>query len=188
MRFDQHGNTVDARFILNNYEVGQLEKIFKDYGEEKFSRQIAKKIIDFRLKIKEIHYTNDLYEIIESALPKPVKHKADDSARRIFQALRIEVNHELSNLEEFLPKAFDLLAPGGRLVVVSFHSLEDRLVKDYMADESIDCHCPPDFPVCRCGHKASLRKILRKVATASDDELKQNPRSRSAKLRVAERL
>jgi 16S rRNA (cytosine1402-N4)-methyltransferase len=184
MRFDQHGNTVDAKFILNNYDEGRLRKIFEDYGEEKFSRQIVRKIIDYRLKIKEIHYTTDLYQIIVNALPKPVKHKADDSARRIFQALRIEVNHELSNLQEFLPKAFDLLNPGGRLVVVSFHSLEDRIVKQFFVGLSKGCVCPIDFPQCVCGKNPQGKILTKKLVLASHEELEKNPRSKSAKLRA----
>lgn len=188
MRFDQHGNTVDAKFILNNYNEKQLLQIFEDYGEEKFSRQIVSKIIDYRLQIKEIHYTTELMEIIENALPKPVKHKAEDSARRIFQALRIEVNHELDNLQEFLPKAFDLLKPGGRLVVVSFHSLEDRIVKQFFLSLVKGCVCPPDFPQCLCG-KQPLGKILtKKVVTATETELEKNSRSKPAKLRAIIKL
>jgi 16S rRNA (cytosine1402-N4)-methyltransferase len=187
MRFDQHGNTVDARFILNNYGQKQLEKIFNDYGEEKFSRQIAKKILDTRSKV-EVHYTTDLYNIIVDSLPKPVKHKADDSARRIFQALRIEVNHELQNLEEFLPKAFDLLSPGGRLVIVSFHSLEDRIVKQFFVGLTKGCVCPIDFPQCVCGKNPQGKILTKKVIVASGRELKDNPRSNAAKLRAIMKL
>lgn len=184
MRFDQKGNTVDAKFILNNFDEGRIRKIFEDYGEEKFSRQIARKILDYRLKNTEIHYTTELYGIIESALPKPVKHKADDSARRIFQALRIEVNHELDNLQEFLPKAFDLLVPGGRLVIVSFHSLEDRIVKQYFNELTKGCVCPIDFPQCVCGKEPRGKLLTKKIITASSAELEENPRSKPAKLRA----
>ncbi len=114
MRFDQSRTLKDAKLLLTVIYQQELIKIFKDYGEEKFSHQIAKKVIENRDKGKEIKYTTDFYQIIEDALPKPVKHKADDHARRIFQALRIEVNQELQSLEEFLPKAFDLLVPGGQ--------------------------------------------------------------------------
>jgi 16S rRNA (cytosine1402-N4)-methyltransferase len=183
MRFDQSQQT-DAKFILNNYDETRLRKIFEDYGEEKFSRQIAYKITDYRLKIKEIHYTDQLYQIIQDALPKPVKHKADDSARRVFQALRIEVNHELQNLEEFLPKAFDLLKPGGRLVVVSFHSLEDRIVKQFFVKLSQGCVCPIDFPQCICGKNPTGRILTKKLVSAGAEELEKNPRSKPAKLRA----
>lgn len=184
MRFDQRGEHIDAKFVLNNYEEKRLVKIFADFGEEKFSRQIARKITEFRIKNRELKHTSDLYQIIVDALPKPVKHKADDSARRIFQALRIEVNHELQNLEEFLPKAFDLLNSGGRLVVVSFHSLEDRIVKQFFVGLSKGCVCPPDFPQCVCGRDPRGKILTKKPDTASAEEIKRNPRSNPAKLRA----
>lgn len=187
MRFDQ-SQKLDAKFVLNNYDEQHLRKIFEDYGEEKFSRQIARKIIDFRLKIRGIKHTTDLYEIIKDALPKPVKHKADDSARRIFQALRIEVNHELSSLEEFLPKAFNLLKVRGRLAVVSFHSLEDRIVKQYFNKLSKGCVCPPEFPACICGQSPKGKILTKKPITAAEAELGKNPRAKPAKLRVIEKL
>jgi len=183
MRFDQKGTGADAKFILNTYGQKQLQKIFKEYGEEKYSAQITKKIVEARAEI-QIKYTTDLYQIIEDALPKPIKHKADDSARRIFQALRIAVNHELTNLEEFLPKAFDLLNPGGRLAIVSFHSLEDRIVKQYFNKLSTGCVCPPEFPLCQCGQTPKGKILTKKPITASEEELKRNPRSKPAKLRA----
>ncbi len=182
MRFDQ-SQKADAKFILNNYDETRLRKIFEDYGEEKFSRQIARKIQESRSK-NQIHYTTELYQIIQDALPKPVKHKADDSARRIFQALRIEVNHELNNLQEFLPKAFDLLNTGGRLVVVSFHSLEDRIVKQFFVKLTQGCVCPIDFPQCLCGKNPQGKILTKKLVSASQEELDHNPRSKSAKLRA----
>ncbi len=187
MRFDQ-SRPLDAKYILNSYDQERLEKIFNEYGEEKFSRQITKKIIDSRNKKQEIKYTTDLYQLIKEALPKPVKHKADDSARRIFQALRIEVNHELSSLEEFLPKAFDLLKVGGRLAVVSFHSLEDRIVKQFFVGLSKGCVCPPEFPQCLCGQTPKGKILTKKLISASPQELDKNPRSKPAKLRVIEKL
>lgn len=187
MRFDQSTETEDAKFILNNYEENKLVKIFREYGEEKFALQISRKIIKARSE-QPIYYTTDLYEIIRDALPKPVKHKADDSARRIFQALRIAVNHELENLQEFLPKAFDLLAPGGRMVVVSFHSLEDRMVKQFFAAKSKGCICPIDFPECRCGKNPEGKILTKKPGTASEAEIKNNPRSKPAKLRAIIKL
>ena len=188
MRFDQSSELPDAKFILNNYEATRLLKIFESYGEEKYSKQIVKKILDYRLKIKDIHYTSELYQIIQDALPKPVKHKADDSARRIFQALRIEVNHELANLEAFLPKAFDLLAPGGRMVIVSFHSLEDRIVKQYFNKLVKSCVCPPEFPQCLCGAEPQAKILTKKPVTASAQEAAENPRSIPAKLRAIQKL
>ncbi len=187
MRFDL-SQPLDAKFILNNYNQKNLQKIFSEYGEEKFSRQIARKITDYRLQIKEIKYTNDLYQIIVEALPKPVKHRVDDSARRIFQALRIEVNHELENLREFLPKAFDLLAPGGRLVVVSFHSLEDRIVKQFFTGLAKGCICPPEFPQCLCGKNPKGKILTKKPISANSHELALNPKSKPAKLRAIIKL
>ncbi|MCL5666792.1 MAG: 16S rRNA (cytosine(1402)-N(4))-methyltransferase RsmH [Patescibacteria group bacterium] len=187
MRFDQSQEQEDAKFILNNYSIDQLIKIFKEYGEEKFAAQIARKVQETRTK-NQIKFTSDLYQVIKDALPKPLKHRADDSARRVFQALRIAVNHELENLQEFLPKAFGLLAPGGRLAVVSFHSLEDRLVKKYFTGLSKGCVCPPDFPICRCGRNPQARLLNKKPITASPEEIKNNPRSKPAKLRAVEKL
>jgi len=187
MRFNQRGEHIDAKFVLNNYDAARLEKIFTQYGEEKFSKQIARKIQEARLK-SQIHYTTDLYQVIVDALPKPVKHKADDSARRIFQALRIEVNHELYNLKEFLPKAFDLLNPGGRLAVVSFHSLEDRIVKQFFVSLTKGCVCPIDFPQCVCGKNPQGKILTKKLVSATEQELNKNPRSRPAKLRVIEKI
>ncbi len=184
MRFDQRGNTVDAKFILNNYDQKRIEKILNDYGEEKFTRQIVKKIFDYRINKNEIRYTTELYDLIKEALPKPVKHKTADSARRVFQALRIEVNHELDSLQEFLPKAFELLVPGGRLVVVSFHSLEDRIVKQYFNELSKGCVCPIDFPQCVCGKEPKGKILTKKIVTATDKEIEINPRSKPAKLRA----
>jgi 16S rRNA (cytosine1402-N4)-methyltransferase len=187
MRFDL-SQPLDAKFILNNYDEKRLTKIFEDYGEEKFARQIARKILENRNKKLEIKNTTDLYQIIVNALPKPVKHKADDSARRIFQALRIEVNHELNNLEEFLPKAFDVLAPGGRLVVVSFHSLEDRIVKQFFVGLTKGCVCPIDFPQCICGKNPKAKILTKKPVTASAEELTINPKAKPAKLRAIIKL
>jgi 16S rRNA (cytosine1402-N4)-methyltransferase len=183
MRFDL-SQQLDAKFILNNYDEKRLVKIFEDYGEEKFSKQIARRILRNRGNKIEIKHTYQLYQIIVEALPKPVKHKADDSARRIFQALRIEVNHELENLSEFLPKAFDLLVPGGRLVVVSFHSLEDRIVKQFFVGLTKGCICPPEFPQCLCGRNPKGKILTKKPVTANSHELAHNPKSKPAKLRA----
>lgn len=188
MRFDKSSAGSDARFILNHYDEDRLNEIFKNYGEEKYSRRIAKRIADCRLQIAELKYTADLYRIIQDALPKPVKYRADDSARRIFQALRIEVNHELENLKSFLPKAFDLLKPSGRLAVVSFHSLEDRIVKQYFIGLAKGCVCPPEFPQCICGHCPQGKILTKKPVMASQTEIKRNPRSKAAKLRVIQKF
>ena len=187
MRFDK-SQGVDAGFLLNNHDAHQLEKIFSEFGEEKFSRQIAKKVTGLRAKGVEIKFTTDLYQIIESALPKPVKHKANDSARRIFQALRIAVNNELENLKEFLPKAFDILAPQGRLAVVSFHSLEDRIVKQYFVGLTKGCVCPPEFPYCVCGRNPQGKLLTKKPVLATDAEINQNSRAKPAKLRAIQKI
>lgn len=184
MRFDQKDDRTDARFILNNYDEKRLLKVFEEYGEEKFSRQIVKKITDYRLKVKEIQYTTELYQIIVDALPKPVKHRANDSARKVFQALRIEVNNELNSLREFLEKGFDLLKPGGKMAVVTFHSLEDRIVKHFFVGLTKGCVCPPDFPQCVCGKNPRAQILTKKPVSASVEELEKNSRSKPAKLRA----
>lgn len=187
MRFDLSKDTSDAKFILNNHDEQDLTKIFEEYGEEKYAKAIARKIVSSRNE-KPFHYTTDLVEAITEALPKPVKHLYADSCRRIFQALRIAVNHELENLERFLPKALDILAPGGRLVIVSFHSLEDRIVKQFFLKASRGCVCPIDFPECICG-KSPLAKVLtKKIVTATEAELETNMRSKPAKLRAIQKI
>ena len=183
MRFDESSTGNTAEFILNNFSVAELTKIFRDYSEDKFSQKIAGEIVKSR-ESSLITHSYELVEIIKNSLPKPVVHKWADNTRRIFQALRIEVNHELSNLHTFLPKAFDILAPGGKLVVVSFHSLEDRIVKNFFQDQSKGCVCPPEFPICQCGKLPQGKVLHSKVITASNQELQQNPRSKSAKLRA----
>jgi 16S rRNA (cytosine1402-N4)-methyltransferase len=187
MRFDPASEESNAEFIVNNYDYGRLVKVFRNFGEEKFSGQIAKRIVKYR-ETNKIKYTTELLEIIESALPKPVRFKAKDSARRVFQALRIEVNHELENLEQFLSKAFDLLAPGGRMAVVSFHSLEDRLVKQYFASLGKGCVCPIEFPQCLCGKNPQAKIITKKPIIASEQEIKINSRSKPAKLRAITKI
>lgn len=187
MRFDLSSQGEDARFILNEYSEAELAKIFKDYGEDKDSRRIAKAVVRARAE-QPLHYTTDLTAVIQSALPKPVQHKWQDSARRIFQALRIAVNHELENLETFLPKALDLVKPGGVVAVVSFHSLEDRIVKEFFAGAAKGCICPKDFPICQCGRTPRVELLTRKPVTAEPDELAKNSRSAPAKLRAIRKL
>lgn len=187
MRFDLSKDTSDAKFILNNHDEQDLTKIFEEYGEEKYAKAIARKIVSFRNE-KPFHYTTDLVEAITEALPKPVKHLYADSCRRIFQALRIAVNHELENLERFLPKALDILAPGGRLVIVSFHSLEDRIVKQFFIKAARGCVCPIDFPECICGKSPLAKLLTKKIVTASEGELETNMRSKPAKLRAIQKI
>lgn len=186
MRFDISSNQPDARFLLHNRTEGELKDIFLKYGEDKNSGKIARNIVRYR-QTHELKYTDELVEIIQESLPKPQKHKWEDTARRVFQALRIEVNHELANLESFLPKAFNLLASGGKLAVVTFHSLEDRIVKNYFKDLTHGCICPKEFPVCLCGRVPMGKILTKKIIAASQDELKDNPRSKSAKLRVIQK-
>lgn len=188
MRFDISNNEQsDAKFIVNFYDEEELVKIFEEYGEEKFSKKIAKQIISAR-QVQQIHYTTELVELIKKSLPKPIAHKWADTARRIFQALRIAVNHELASLETFLPKAFDLVAPGGRIVIVSFHSLEDRMVKQYFKSLVDGCICPKDFPICQCGFTQKAKLLTKKALTATPEQLSENSRSISAKLRAIEKL
>jgi 16S rRNA (cytosine1402-N4)-methyltransferase len=187
MRFDVSDPTTDARFIINNHSEEQLKEIFRNYGEDRLSGKIARAIVQRRGE-KPFHYTTDLTELIRESLPKPQQHKWQDTARRIFQALRIAVNHELENLETFLPKALDLLNPGGKLVIISFHSLEDRIVKKFFVESSRGCTCPIDFPICRCGKNPLGMILTKKIVTANEEEQARNPRSIPAKLRAFKKL
>jgi 16S rRNA (cytosine1402-N4)-methyltransferase len=187
MRFDVSDPTTDARFIINNHSEEQLAEIFRNYGEERLGGKIARAIVRWREE-NPFHYTTDLTDLIQQSLPKPQQHKWQDTARRIFQALRIAVNHELENLETFLPKALDLLNPGGKLVIISFHSLEDRMVKQFFVESSRGCTCPIDFPICRCGKDPLGMILTKKIVTASPEEQERNPRSSSAKLRAFKKL
>ncbi|HEX5430224.1 MAG TPA: 16S rRNA (cytosine(1402)-N(4))-methyltransferase RsmH [Patescibacteria group bacterium] len=186
MRFDQ-GQELTAERIINTYAEPKLAELFREFGEEKFASKIAREIVQHRSKTA-VSKTSELFEIIHEALPKPIKHKAADSARRIFQALRIEVNGELSNLTTALPEIAELLVPGGRMLVISFHSLEDRIVKRFFVQESRGCVCPPEFPQCVCEHNPRLRVLTKKPVTASEQERAENPRSFPAKLRVAQKV
>ncbi|MFA4941274.1 MAG: 16S rRNA (cytosine(1402)-N(4))-methyltransferase RsmH [Patescibacteria group bacterium] len=173
--------------IVNGWKENDLRRIIRDYGEEKFAGRIAAAIARER-KNTPINTTEDLVKIIEKAVPmKYVKGKIH-SATRTFQALRIATNDELKNLEEVLPVALESLKKGGRLAVVSFHSLEDRIVKNFFREEAKDCVCPPALPICQCDHRAKLKIITKKIVIPGEAEEKNNPRSRSAKLRVAEKI
>lgn len=187
MRFDTSSQDPDARFILNHYTTAELAKIFTDYGEEKYSHKIADAIVKSRVE-QSLKYTTDLNEIIQHSLPKPVQHRWQDTARRIYQALRITVNHELVNLERFLPDAFNILPPEGKLVIITFHSLEDRIVKQFFKNLSQGCICPKDFPVCVCGRSPQAEILTKKAILASEQELIQNSRAKSAKLRAIKKL
>jgi 16S rRNA (cytosine1402-N4)-methyltransferase len=186
MRLDQR-EVLTAKEIINNYDQKKLEKIIKEYGEEKFARAIVRKIGEYR-KNKAIETTLELTKIIESAVPEKYKHGRISPATKTFQALRIEVNAELENLEKFIPQAIDILSPGGRLGIITFHSLEDRIVKNKFRENARGCICPRDFPECRCGHEAKVKIITRKPIIPSNREIEENPRARSAKLRVCEKI
>jgi 16S rRNA (cytosine1402-N4)-methyltransferase len=182
MRMDPSAD-VSAAGIVNEAAERDLATIFKRYGEERYARQIAKAIVR-RRKEEPFERTGDLVETIKAAIPAPARFGDGHPAKRVFQALRIAVNDELGSLEAALPAAFSMLRPGGRLAVISFHSLEDRTVKGFMRDLERGCDCPPDFPICVCGKKPQLRSASRKAIRPSARELSANPRSSSARLRV----
>ena len=187
MRMDRN-QPLSARDIVNAWSEDDLNRILRDYGEEKWARQIARVICD-RRKASPIETTGQLVGIVDAAIPK--KFRSGDGshpARRTFQALRIAVNDELDPLEGSLRSLVNLLSPGGRLCVITFHSLEDRIVKNTFRDLADPCTCPKTFPVCVCGRKPVVKLITRKPITATPEELAQNPRSRSAGLRVLEKL
>jgi 16S rRNA (cytosine1402-N4)-methyltransferase len=177
---------VSARELVNEASERDLAQIFKRYGEERYARQIAKAIGRERSR-GPIERTGELVEIIRGAIPAPARFGDGHPAKRVFQALRIAVNDELGELEDALPAAFEMLRPGGRLAVISFHSLEDRLVKRFLREQERGCVCPPDFPVCVCGHEPQLRALGRKAVRPSNREIAANPRAASARLRAAVR-
>ncbi len=181
MRFDPNGSTTAAN-LVNELPQEELANIIYRYGEERQSRRIAEAIV----KARPLHTTGELAAVIAKAMGG--KRSGIHPATRSFQALRIAVNSELDSLEAALPQAVAALKAGGRLAVIAFHSLEDRIVKQYFRRESQDCICPPEQPVCTCGHKASIKEITRRPVMPGDDEVEANPRARSARLRVAEKL
>ena len=184
MRMSQSGET--AADLVNTLSVGELSRIISLYGEEKFAFSIAKGIARYREE-KPIETTLELAEIVKENVPQRVRRDGHP-ARKTFQAIRIAVNHELEVLETGLQDAFELLNKGGRLSVITFHSLEDRIVKQFMRDKAEGCTCPKDFPVCVCGKKPQVKIITRKPILPSEEELEANPRARSAKLRICEKL
>lgn len=184
MRMSQSGQT--AADLLNTMSYSELVRMLDGYGEEKFAKSIAR-AIEREREIEPITTTLRLAEIVRSAYPASKRHDKHP-ARKTFQALRIAVNGELDRLSEGLDNSFDILKPGGRLAVITFHSLEDRAVKQRMAKWMQGCTCPRDFPICVCGKKPSAKLVLKKPVTASEQELKENPRSRSAKLRCCEKI
>lgn len=187
MRMDRRGDRTAAD-LLAELSAEELANIIYRYGEERFSRRIAARIVEFRER-EPLHSTRQLAELVTAAIPAARRRKeAQHPAKRTFQALRIAVNDELGVLERGLAAAFAVLRPGGRLAVITFHSLEDRIVKEYFAGLAKGCDCPPEFPVCVCGKTPQARLIRRKPVVAEPEELAENPRARSAKLRVIEKL
>ena len=186
MRMDRE-QPLSARDVINTYSEEELRRILYDYGEEKFARNIAANIVKRRSE-RPIETTLELAELVKGSMPKAAREGGHHPAKRTFQAIRIEVNAELSSIPPALDAAVHALNPGGRVAVITFHSLEDRLVKQKFAALSSGCTCPREFPVCVCGKKPVVRVITKKPVTAGEDELEVNPRSRSAKLRVAEKI
>ena len=178
---------VSAKDIVNNYSEEEIARILKDYGEEKYFKKIAKRIIEMR-KLKMIESAKELAELIFDCVPHSYKHLAIHPATKTFQALRIEVNHELDRLPRLLRLAFETLSVNGRLGVITFHSLEDRIVKRYFRELSSSCTCPPNFPVCRCGGVARGMLINKKAIKPTEEEVEDNHAARSAKLRVIQKI
>ena len=185
MRMDE-SETLSAAEIVNTWSQDELRRILYEFGEERYAPQIARAVVR-RREDKPIETTGELVEVIRSAMPAAALREKQHPAKRSFQALRIAVNGELEALPPMLAAAADGLKPGGRLAVITFHSLEDRIVKQTLRTLATGCTCPPQFPVCVCGKKPKLRLITRKPVTPGAEELAENPRARSAKLRVAER-
>jgi 16S rRNA (cytosine1402-N4)-methyltransferase len=175
---------LSAREVVNEWPEKELVTIFRRYGEERYARQISKAIVR-RRKEAPFERTGELVDTIKSSIPAPVRFGDGHPAKRVFQALRIAVNDELAALEAALPAALEMLRPGGRLAVISFHSLEDRIVKQFLRERERGCTCPPDFPVCVCGHEPELRAIQRRPVRPGEAEVAANPRSASARLRAA---
>lgn len=186
MRMDNR-NEVTARDIVNNYSQGDLFRIIRDYGEDKFAANIAKHIVMNR-EVKPIETTTELAEIVKAAIPMKFRKQGGHPAKQTFQAIRIELNSELSVLKESLMDMIDLLNPNGRICIITFHSLEDRIVKNIFKEAEEPCTCPKNFPTCVCGKKSKGKVITRKPILPSEEELKLNSRSKSAKLRIFEKI
>ena len=186
MRMDQR-QTQTAGDIVNGYEEQELYRIIRDYGEDKFAKNIAKHIVAAR-QVKPITTTGELTEIIRESIPMKMQVKSGHPAKRTFQAIRIELNRELDVLRDSLDGMIDILDDGGRLCIITFHSLEDRIVKTIFRKNENPCTCPSDFPVCVCGKKSKGKVITRKPILPGETEMEENPRSKSAKLRIFERV
>lgn len=187
MRMDPGTNTLNAAEVLNTYTEADLARILRVYGEEKFARQIAREVVR-RRQATPLQTTGDFVEAIKAGIPAAARRHGGHPAKRSFQAIRIEVNHELDVLERGLEAAVRWLNPGGRVCVISYHSLEDRIVKQHFQELSKGCTCPPDIPVCVCGNVPIVKVTTRKPLVATAEEVARNPRARSAKIRCAERL
>jgi 16S rRNA (cytosine1402-N4)-methyltransferase len=187
MRMD-NTQGITAGYVVNTYPEEELSRIIHEYGEDHKARALARGIVQAR-QIKPFQTTTELAQVAQKVLGNPRQRgETKHPATRLFQAIRIEVNHELTVLKKGLAMAVKFLKPGGRIGVITFHSLEDRMVKQYFKTESTQCLCPPGIPQCICGHKAILKLVTRKPVTATNEEMASNPRSRSAKLRVAQKL
>ena len=186
MRMNTDGGK-SAYDVINSYSEEELSRIFFEYGEEKWSKRVAQFITEYRKK-KNVETTFELVEIIKAAIPKGAREEGGHPAKRIFQAVRIEVNNELGILEQSIKDFTEALNKNGRLAIITFHSLEDRIVKKTFANLARGCTCPKSFPVCVCGNKPSVRTITRKPILPDDTEIENNSRSKSAKLRVIEKL
>ena len=186
MRMDPNA-TYSARELVNEGDERELADIFKRYGEERYARQIARAIVKRRQK-QPFERTGDLVEVIKAAIPAPARFGEGHPAKRVFQAFRIEVNDELGAIERALPAALEMLRPGGRLAVISFHSLEDRIVKQFLRKQEQGCTCPPDFPVCICGSEPTMRATPRRAVRPGAAEVARNPRAQSARLRVGTKV
>ena len=186
MRMDR-SEALTAHTVVNQWPQEELRRILWQYGEERYAPQIAAAIVRSRA-VRPIETTLELVEVIKGAMPAQALREKQHPAKRSFQAIRIAVNDELGAVDRMLQAAVPRLAPGGRLCVISFHSLEDRLVKNALAEWARGCTCPPDFPVCVCGKKPAVKLVPRKPILPTEEEIAENPRARSAKLRVAEKL
>jgi 16S rRNA (cytosine1402-N4)-methyltransferase len=186
MRMDPSAE-LTASDVVNETPERELADIFRRYGEERYSRQIARAIVKRRAK-QPFERTGDLVEVVKQAIPAPARFGEGHPAKRVFQALRIEVNDELGSLERALPASLEMLRPDGKLAVISFHSLEDRIVKRFLRNEEHGCTCPPEFPICACGASPTLRATPRRAIRPSTAEVARNPRSQSARLRAAVKL
>jgi 16S rRNA (cytosine1402-N4)-methyltransferase len=186
MRMDPSQGLTAAE-VVNTWDERRLARVFRDFGEERFAGPIARAITHARTRA-ELETTQDLVDVIKSAVPVPAQFAGGHPAKRTFQALRIAVNDELTQIDEALPLAWELLSTGGRLAAISFHSLEDRRVKRFLTEKARGCICPPDFPICVCGHEPEAEILNRRAIAPTPGEIASNPRSKSAHLRVARKL